>query len=248
MQIEGSLEAWVEGQTVTRWLRDGVRERGDRVALRARGAEGAWQDVTWAQVGDGAAGVAGGLQRLGVGAGDTVLLMLRNRPEFHIADPGALLLRAIPVSIYNTSAPEQIAYLASHCGAKVAIVDDLGFLARILQVRHELPGLEPYLVALLVLDPDRTPAWAELNGIAGKALAELAEDPAVLAEIDRGVAAANEHLNHAEQVKKWAVIGEECLPDSPQLTATMKLKRRGVLRAYGPLIDDLYGEASPPLD
>ena len=141
MQIEGSLEAWVEGQTVTRWLRDGVRERGDRVALRARGAEGAWQDVTWAQVGDGSARVAGGLQRLGVGAGDTVLLMLRNRPEFHIADLGALLLRAIPVSIYNTSAPEQIAYLARHCGAKVAIVDDLGFLARILEVRDELPDL-----------------------------------------------------------------------------------------------------------
>ena len=100
-------------------------------------------------------------------------------------------------------------------------------------------------MALLVLDPDRTPAWAGANWIPGKSLAELAEDPAVLAEIDRGVAGANEPVNHAEQVKKWAVIGEERLPDSEQLTATMKLKRRGVLRAYGPLIDALYGEASP---
>ena len=72
----------------------------------------------------------------------------------------------------------------------------------------------PYLVAVLVLDPDRTPAWATAHGIDGKTLAELAADPAVLAEVDRGVAAANEHFSHAEQVKKWAVLGEEWLPDS----------------------------------
>ena len=106
----------------------------------------------------------------------------------------------------------------------------------------------PFLVAVLVLDPDRTPAWATANGIDGKTLAELAADPAVLAEVKRGVAAANEHFNHAEQVNNKAVIRRPTLPaDSAQLTATMKLKRRGVLAAHGPVIDSLYGQAAPQI-
>ena len=151
MLMSGAMDSWVEGQTVTRWLRDGVRERGDRVALRARGADGAWWAVSWREVGDRSARFAGGLRGLGVGPGDAVLLLMRNRPEFHIADLGALLVRATPVSIYNTSAPEQIAYLAGHCEARVAIVDDVEFLARLLEVRGELPDLQHVVV---VSDPE----------------------------------------------------------------------------------------------
>jgi long-chain acyl-CoA synthetase len=99
---------------------------------------------------------------------------------------------------------------------------------------------QPYLVALLVLDPEVAPAWAAARGITGKSLAELALDPVVRAEVDRSVEEANGHFSHAEQVKKWAVLGEEWLPDSPQLTATMKLKRRGVLATYGDVIESLY--------
>jgi long-chain acyl-CoA synthetase len=98
----------------------------------------------------------------------------------------------------------------------------------------------PFLVALLVLDPDRAPAFAAAHGIEGRTLPELAEHPLIREEIDRGVAAANEHVNRAEQVKKWAVIGQEWLPDSEQMTATMKLKRRGVNRAHADLIEALY--------
>ena len=54
---------------------------------------------------------AGGLHALGVGRGDTVGLMLVNRPEFHLLDAAAMHLGAIPFSIYNTSSAEQIAYL-----------------------------------------------------------------------------------------------------------------------------------------
>ena len=46
------------------------------------------------------------------------------------------------MSIYNSSAPEQVQYLASHCGAVVAIVEDVDYLERILKVRDEIPTLE----------------------------------------------------------------------------------------------------------
>ena len=55
--------------------------------------------------------LAGGLRALGVGRGDTVALMLINRPEFHLADLAVMTLGATPFSIYQTSAPDQIQYV-----------------------------------------------------------------------------------------------------------------------------------------
>ncbi len=98
----------------------------------------------------------------------------------------------------------------------------------------------PYLSALLVLDPDSAPAWAAAHGLQGKGLAELAADPTVLAEIERGVEEVMARFNNVEHIKRWTVLGDEWLPDSEQLTATMKLKRRGVLAVYGEQIEAMY--------
>ena len=98
----------------------------------------------------------------------------------------------------------------------------------------------PYLVALLVLDSDVVPAWAAAHDLGDKPLAELVDEPTVLAEVERAVAEANSHVSNVEHVRRWALLAEEWLPDSEILTATMKLKRRGVLAAYGPVIDGLY--------
>ena len=63
---------------------------------------------------------------LGVGRGDRVVLMMRNRPEFHVADLAVMLLGATPISIYNSSAADQVQYLVGHCEASVAILEDEG--------------------------------------------------------------------------------------------------------------------------
>ena len=52
----------------------------------------------------------------------------------------------------------------------------------------------------------------------------------------------NAHFAIAEQIKKFALVGEEWAPDSEQLTATMKLKRRGVAEVYGDLIEGFYSD------
>jgi long-chain acyl-CoA synthetase len=140
----------VEGQTVTGWLRRNAAEAPDEVALRARDGSG-WTELTWAQVADRASRLAGAFRRLGLGAGDRALLFLRNRPEFHLADLAALANRATPLSIYNSSAPDQVGYLAAHSEARIAVVDDIGFLERLLKVRDELPDLRAIVV---VDDPD----------------------------------------------------------------------------------------------
>jgi long-chain acyl-CoA synthetase len=155
MLTSDEIRASVAGHTVATRFRDTVRATPDRVALRWKDSDGdGWGELTWAEYADRACRFAGALQELGVVPGERVVLMMRNRPEFHIADIGAILLGATPVSIYNSSAPEQVQYLASHCGAVAAIVEDVDFLERILKVRDELPTLEH--VALIV-DDGRAP-------------------------------------------------------------------------------------------
>jgi long-chain acyl-CoA synthetase len=94
--------------------------------------------------------------------------------------------------------------------------------------------------ALLVLDPEAAPLWAAANGKSGMSLTELADDPDVCAEIQRGVDAANAQFAQVEQIKKFVVLGEEWLPDSDLLTPTSKLKRRGIHARYAAEIDSMY--------
>jgi len=148
------LAAAVAGETVTTRFRDTVRAYPDRVALRWKAGDG-WRTWTWAEYADRACRLAGALRELGVVQGERIVLMMRNRPEFHVADVAALLVGATPVSIYNSSAPEQIAYLAQHCGAVAGIVEDADFLERVLKVRDELP----LLGRLALVEPtDPTPS------------------------------------------------------------------------------------------
>lgn len=154
----GSVDT-TKGRLVTSRLLDTVAQRGADPALRWR-VEGAWADMTWSDYVAKAASVATGLRGLGVRPGDRVGFLLRNRPEFHVADLGTLLAAAVPVSFYNTSPPDRLAYLAGHCEATVIIVDDQSALERFELVRDRLPSLRCLVV---VDDPPRgTVAFSEL--------------------------------------------------------------------------------------
>jgi long-chain acyl-CoA synthetase len=143
------LDERAAGQTVGQLFRATVAARLDAVALRWKDGE-EWRELTWRAYADQVARVAAGLRSLGVERGDRVVLMMRNRPEFHVADVAVLALGATPISIYNSSAPEQIQYLAQHCGARAGVFEDIGYLERVLKVRSELPGLRE----LAVIDDD----------------------------------------------------------------------------------------------
>ena len=127
--------------------------RPELVALRT--ADGG-VEITWRGYAARVRDVAAGLARLGVGHGDTVALMLTNRPEFHVVDTGALHLGATPFSIYNTLATEQIAYLFANAGNSV-VVTERQFLDRLRQANTS--GQVEHFV---VVDG---PADAEENGV-----------------------------------------------------------------------------------
>jgi long-chain acyl-CoA synthetase len=105
----------------------------EEIALRTPGGS---LEITWPEYGERVRSIAGGLATLGVGHGDTVGLMLVNRPEFNLCDTAALHLGATPFSIYNTSSPEQIAYLFGNAGNRIVITEPQ-FLERLLEARGE---------------------------------------------------------------------------------------------------------------
>jgi long-subunit acyl-CoA synthetase (AMP-forming) len=97
-----------------------------------------------------------------------------------------------------------------------------------------------FVTALLVLDPETAPAWARAQQIEFESLADLAADPEVLAEVERGVAEANAHLSRPEQVRKFALLPAEWTTQSGELTPSMKRRRRVIIDRYAKEIDELY--------
>ena len=97
-----------------------------------------------------------------------------------------------------------------------------------------------YNTALIVLDPDYTPAWAEQQGLAVRSLAELAANGTVTAAVQQAVDRANERLSRVEQIRKFTILPCDWLPGGDELTPTMKLKRRPIAEKYSGEIDLLY--------
>ncbi len=139
---KAELDQAVEGQTILDRFLETVRAHPQQVALRAKQPDGSYAAWTYAQYAERVAAAASHLKSLGVGAGDRVVLMMRNIPEFHFVDLGIAALGATSISIYNSSSPEQVGYLTGHCKARLALVEDDGFEERFLKVREELPALE----------------------------------------------------------------------------------------------------------
>ena len=114
-----------------------ARERPDAVALRTPGDD---VSITWREYGERVPAIAAGLAALGVEPGDTVAIMLVNRPEFHLVDTAALHLGATPFSVYNTSSEEQIEYLFSNAANKV-VITEREFLPLLQKARQHCPVL-----------------------------------------------------------------------------------------------------------
>jgi len=95
-------------------------QRPDQVALRTPDDA---PSLTYAEAMARVAVLAAGLYGLGVRRGDTVGLMLVNRPGFHLFDAAAMMLGACPFSVYNTSPAEQVGYVMGDAGNRVVITE-----------------------------------------------------------------------------------------------------------------------------
>ncbi|GAA2797235.1 AMP-dependent synthetase/ligase [Saccharopolyspora taberi] len=97
-----------------------------------------------------------------------------------------------------------------------------------------------YVTALLVLDEDAAPAWAQAEGIGTTDLDELSRHPEVRAALDEAVAQANSALARAEQVKKYRVLAGPWTAESGELTPKLSLRRKVIDERYADEIESMY--------
>jgi len=146
-----AIERRIAGGTVLTAFADTVRRHGDTEAYRWR-ENGVWCSLTYREVRDRVIDLALGLRALGLGPDEFAVIWSRNRPEASIADLAVMHAGGVPVFLYNTLAPDQAAYIAGHCEATVAIVENRDFLARLEAVRSRLPRLRK----IVLIDGENT--------------------------------------------------------------------------------------------
>src|SRR6059058_3715210 len=125
------------------WSR--VEKSTDRPAQMFK-CHGAWTTLTWREVGEVVREVALGLIALGRQQGDRVALLSTSRAEWVQADFAIFTAGCVTVPVYPTYPPDLIAYVVNDSEAKTLIVEDAVQLAKALEVRDKMPGLEQIVV------------------------------------------------------------------------------------------------------
>jgi long-chain acyl-CoA synthetase len=102
---------------------------------------------------------------------------------------------------------------------------------------------QPFIAALITIDPEAFPAWKARNGKdTGASVGDLSEDPDLIAEIDLAVKDANQAVSHAESIRKFRILPVDFTEDTGELTPTLKVKRKVVAEKFASDIDALYAK------
>ena len=133
-----------------------AQENRDRPAIRTKGDE---FSCTWGEYAEKVERLARGFAAMGLEKGQTIGIMLTNRPEFHFTDSAALHLGATPFSIYNTYTAEQIDYLVGDAANKI-LVTEKAFLPTVTQVK----GIE----TVVLVDGDGSDGTLTLDDVESK--------------------------------------------------------------------------------
>jgi long-chain acyl-CoA synthetase len=127
-----------------------------------------YSDLTWRELFDRAWAAAAGLIAAGLKPGERVAILSANRIEWIVADLAVLFSGGVDVPIYHTNTAEQCAYVLSDSGSRFVILEDPGQLAKVVEKRSGLKGLERIFLiegAAPQKDAGVTPfSWLEETG------------------------------------------------------------------------------------
>ncbi|MEV5002943.1 AMP-dependent synthetase/ligase [Nocardioides sp. LML1-1-1.1] len=98
---------------------------------------------------------------------------------------------------------------------------------------------QPFIGALVTIDEEAFPAWAEQHGKSGK-VADLVDDEDLRAEVQAAVDEANKAVSKAESIRKFTILPTDWTEEAGQVTPSLKLKRNVVLRECREEIAALY--------
>jgi long-subunit acyl-CoA synthetase (AMP-forming) len=151
--------------TVCQFFERAALRHPARPALAAKRG-GAWKTWTWAEHHDHVFRAARALVHLGVGPGHGAVIMGFNRPEWFWADLGAIHAGGVPAGIYSTMTPEQVQYIAHHCEAAVAVVENERYLETFERLRPQLPHIKAIVVMEGVASRGDVYAWDDFLRLA----------------------------------------------------------------------------------
>ena len=155
LEQRAEIEQRIEGQTFCTALTRTVAERGGAPAYSDKvGVSEGWRTLSWDEVREQTLDLAAGYVALGLAPHDTVAVMASNRTEHVLADFAGVHAGGIPMSVYATLAPEQVAYVAGHAQPSVVVLEGADQLAR---WRLALEGC-PSIAAVVVIDDAALPA------------------------------------------------------------------------------------------
>ena len=118
----------------------------------------------------------------------------------------------------------------------------IGFAAHPLISQAVVVGdARPFVAALITIDEEAFTIWATQGALGGTAVSQATDHPALLAEVQTVIDDANQSVSRAESIRKFAVLPHDLTVAAGELTPTLKVRRAVVEKAYGPVIDDLYG-------
>jgi len=132
-------------QTVGEMFLKRVERDGDKPAFFFK-ESGRWQPVSWNGFAERAGAIASYLVGLGLQVGDKICMVGGTRPAWCYCDIGGQLAGAITLGAYPTLTPKQLAYILDHADTKVAFVEGIEEINKILARRQELTKLEKVVV------------------------------------------------------------------------------------------------------
>jgi long-subunit acyl-CoA synthetase (AMP-forming) len=142
---------------------------------------GRWDTLCWRDYHAQVRLAARALIALGVAPGDHVTIIGFNCAEWFVADLAAIAAGAVPAGIYTTNTAEQCQYVAHHCSARVAFVENAEQLAKFREIRHQLPSLAAIVVMREEPDGDDALSWGQFLAL-GRNVDERALDDRIEAQ------------------------------------------------------------------
>jgi len=102
---------------------------------------------------------------------------------------------------------------------------------------------KPFISALVTLDTEMLSTWLANNGEdKDMTLAEASVNPAVNAEVQRAIDAANAGVSRAESVRKFVILATDLTEASGHLTPKLSIKRNVILADFADVIDGIYSD------
>ncbi len=151
-----AAESTTGSHTIADLISRSAAEHAERVAVRYK-HDGAWLDVSYAQLDEIVREIALGLIDLGIQPGERVCILANTRPEWSYADMAATSMGAVVVPIYQTNSPEECLWVISDSGACAIVCEDDTQLQKIAAIREQVPDLRH----VIVMDPPADHAAVE---------------------------------------------------------------------------------------